>query len=112
MRALFHALHKDTILTYLPAWILKVNFKSLHEMDVYSCFFFICNFWHWVICFIFTFPHHSYNLLFQDSKAFSNLLLFCIMQSLHLIKELQRAPILPKKVPTEAVLAIKYDEIS
>lgn len=41
MRALFHSLHKDTILTYLPAWILKVNFKSLPVMDVYSYFFYL-----------------------------------------------------------------------
>lgn len=31
----------DTILTSLPAWILKFNFKSLHEMGVYSWIFFL-----------------------------------------------------------------------
>jgi len=58
---------------------------------------FIRIFWHSVMCFIFTFPHHSYNLLFKASEVFSNLLLFCFILSLHLITELRRAPVLPKK---------------
>lgn len=49
---------------------------------------FICSFWHSVIWFIFTFPHHSYNVPFQNSEVFSNWLLFCFIYSLHLITEL------------------------
>lgn len=49
---------------------------------------FIYSFWHSVIWFIFTFPHHSYNFPFQDSEVFSNWLLFCFIYSLHLITEL------------------------